>query len=57
MLGIKSFKISPEFDSLSPILDFPDLTTGLWGANSKLIDNNSIDNIGINIKKKVVVVI
>jgi len=49
--------VSPEFDNLSPTFDFPDQTTGLWGANSKLIDNNSIDNIGINIKKKVVVVI
>jgi hypothetical protein len=57
MLGIRSFKVSPEFDSLPPIFDFPDQTQGLCGANSKLIDNSRIDSIGINIIKKVVVVI
>ena len=49
--------MSPEFDSLSQYIDFPDQSLGLWGANAKLTSSKMIDKIGINIIKKVVVVI
>jgi hypothetical protein len=57
MLGIKSFKVFPEFDSLSLNFDFPNQTKGLCGAKIKLTANNITANIGIKTKKKVVLVI
>jgi hypothetical protein len=57
MLGIKIFKVSPEFDSLSLNFYFPNQPKGLCGAKIRLTANNTTANIGINTKKKVVVVI
>jgi hypothetical protein len=53
MLSIRSFKIFPEFDSFTQLIDFPIQILGLCGANTKLInkkskaiiDTNKINNV------------
>jgi hypothetical protein len=50
MLSIKSFKESPEFGScLSHIFDFPNQTTGLCGAKTRLIKRKSTAITATNI--------
>jgi len=57
MLGIRSFRASPEFDSLPLIFDFLGQLTGLCGANKKLRVKNNIVNINTKIKRKVILLI
>jgi len=53
MLSIRSFKVFPEFDSFTLLIDFPVQILGLWGAKTKLInkkskaiiDTNKINNV------------
>ncbi len=54
MLGIVSFRVSPEFGSFSHKYDFPNHLTGFLEVIEKILDSN-VEKANIFIKKVVIV--